>query len=91
MLLQAPLSTDLSAEEEPLAPPPQPAAASADEGEGIDLSGVAAAIGQDANSAGTQVWTLGQSAYLTLLFFDYFDLHGDRGKLNLLEIRGGGC
>jgi len=50
----APLPTDLSAEEEPLAPPPQPAAASADEGEGIDLSGVAAAIGQDANSAGTQ-------------------------------------
>ena len=61
-LLQAPLPTDLSAEEEPLAPPPQPAAASADEGEGIDLSGVAAAIGQDANSAGTQVWTLDQSA-----------------------------
>ena len=57
-LLQAPLPTDLSAEEEPLLapPPPQPSAASADEGEGIDLSGVAAAIGQDANSAGTQVW-----------------------------------
>jgi len=50
----APLPTDLSAEEEPLTAVAPASADDVDSEPGLDLSGVAAAIGQDANSAGTQ-------------------------------------